>query len=75
MHNVIGTYMHGSLLPKNPAISDFLIETAVTRRYGTFDTSDQTPEQAKELARLDQVATTRARLPPNVLGEFSVSPR
>ena len=33
MHNVIGTYMHGSLLPKNPAISDFLIETAVTRRY------------------------------------------
>ena len=55
--NVIGTYMHGSLLPKNPAISDFLIETAVTRRYGTFDTSDQTPEQAKELARLDQVAT------------------
>lgn len=57
VHNVIGTYMHGSLLPKNPAISDFLIETAVTRRYGTFDTSDQTPEQAKELARLDQVAT------------------
>lgn len=57
VHNVIGTYMHGSLLPKNPAISDFLIETAVTRRYGTFDTSDQTPEQAKELARIDQVAT------------------
>ena len=57
VHDVIGTYMHGSLLPKNPAISDFLIETAVTRRYGTFDTSDQTPEQAKELARLDQVAT------------------
>lgn len=57
VHNVIGTYMHGSLLPKNPAISDFLIETAVTRRYGTFDTSDQAPEQAKELARLDQVAT------------------
>ena len=56
VHNVIGTYMHGSLLPKNPAISDFLIETAVTRRYGTFDTSDQTPEQAKALARLDQVA-------------------
>ena len=56
VNHVIGTYMHGSLLPKNPAISDFLIETAVTRRYGTFDTSDQTPEQAKELVRLDQVA-------------------
>ena len=37
VHNVIGTYMHGSLLPKNPAIADFLIRTAVERRYGTFD--------------------------------------
>ena len=37
VHNVIGTYMHGSLLPKNSAIADFLIRTAVERRYGTFD--------------------------------------
>ena len=29
VHNMIGSYMHGSLLPKNPAISDFLIRTAV----------------------------------------------
>jgi CobQ-like glutamine amidotransferase family enzyme len=34
--NVIATYMHGSLLPKNPAIADFLIEKAVTRKYGEF---------------------------------------
>lgn len=26
--NVIGTYLHGSLLPKNPKIADFLIEKA-----------------------------------------------
>ena len=26
--HVIGTYLHGSLLPKNPAIADYLIETA-----------------------------------------------
>ncbi|MBT1169577.1 glutamine amidotransferase [Bifidobacterium sp. SO4] len=56
VNNVIGTYMHGSLLPKNPAISDFLIATAVTRRYGTFATNDQTQEQAAELKRLDAVA-------------------
>lgn len=56
VHNVIGTYMHGSLLPKNPAISDFLIETAVTRRYGAFSTGEQTAEQAAELARLDAIA-------------------
>lgn len=34
--NVIGTYLHGSLLPKNPAVADFLIEQAVIRRFGEF---------------------------------------
>lgn len=33
--NVIGTYLHGSLLPKNPQIADFLIEQAVTKKYGS----------------------------------------
>ncbi|UTX51502.1 glutamine amidotransferase [Candidatus Saccharibacteria bacterium TM7i] len=35
--NVIGTYLHGSLLPKNPAIADYLISTAAKRRYGEFN--------------------------------------
>jgi CobQ-like glutamine amidotransferase family enzyme len=30
--NVFGTYLHGSLLPKNPAFADFLIETALRRQ-------------------------------------------
>lgn len=34
--NVIGTYLHGSLLPKNPRVADFLIGCAVRRKYGTF---------------------------------------
>ncbi len=34
--NVIGSYLHGSLLPKNPAIADFLIETAATKKFGDF---------------------------------------
>lgn len=34
--NAIGTYLHGSLLPKNPKISDFLIEHAARRKYGEF---------------------------------------
>lgn len=54
VHNMIGTYMHGSLLPKNPAISDFLIRTAVERRYGSFDLSAQTDEQRAELSQLDE---------------------
>lgn len=31
--NIVGSYLHGSLLPKNPAIADFLISTAVQNRY------------------------------------------
>nr|WP_308113603.1 glutamine amidotransferase [Arthrobacter sp. ISL-30] len=34
--NVVASYLHGSLLPKNPAIADFLIRTAAERKYGTF---------------------------------------
>ena len=34
--NVIGTYLHGSILPKNPVIADWLIEQAVTKKYGEF---------------------------------------
>ena len=32
--NVIGTYLHGPLLPKNPHISDLLISRALERKYG-----------------------------------------
>ncbi len=35
-NNVIGTYLHGSLLPKNPQIADFLIECAARRKFGVF---------------------------------------
>lgn len=38
--NVIGSYIHGSLLPKNPAIADFLIKKAVINKYGDFDGKD-----------------------------------
>lgn len=32
--NVFGTYLHGSLLPKNPHFADHLIELALEKRYG-----------------------------------------
>jgi len=32
--NAIGTYVHGSLLPKNPALADHIIATALARRHG-----------------------------------------
>ena len=31
---VIGTYLHGSLLPKNPQLADYLIRSALRRRGG-----------------------------------------
>jgi len=32
---IIGTYIHGPLLPKNPALADHLIGAALERRHGT----------------------------------------
>jgi len=37
--NAFGTYLHGSLLPKNPRFSDHLIAQALRRRYGEVDLS------------------------------------
>jgi lipid II isoglutaminyl synthase (glutamine-hydrolysing) len=34
---VYGTYLHGSLLPKNPNFADRLISEALTRRYGSIE--------------------------------------
>ncbi len=42
--NAIGTYLHGPILPKNPALADHLILQACKRKYG-----------ATELERLDDV--------------------
>lgn len=52
--NVIGTYLHGSLLPKNPKIADWLIEQAVTRKYGEFYSTvidDRFAELARDVAQ------------------------
>ena len=35
--NVFATYSHGPLLPKNPALCDFILQAALTRKYGSCD--------------------------------------
>ena len=35
--NVFATYSHGSLLPKNPQIADFILKTALVRKYGAME--------------------------------------
>ena len=47
--NAIGTYIHGSLLPKNPALADHIISLALKRRHG-----------ALSLAPIDDRAELRA---------------
>jgi lipid II isoglutaminyl synthase (glutamine-hydrolysing) len=56
--NVIGTYLHGSLLPKNPIIADHLIEKAAVKKYGEF-TPNVIDDRFAELAR--EVALRRPR--------------
>jgi CobQ-like glutamine amidotransferase family enzyme len=36
----IGTYLHGSCLPKNPHLADWLLGAALRHRYGEFDLSE-----------------------------------
>jgi lipid II isoglutaminyl synthase (glutamine-hydrolysing) len=54
-NNVYGTYLHGSLLPKNPAFADELIKIAVTRAYGDFAPNkldDSIAAEARRIAKL-----------------------
>jgi CobQ-like glutamine amidotransferase family enzyme len=51
--NVIGSYMHGSLLPKNPAIADWLIEQAAINKYSEFTPTvadDRFATEARKIA-------------------------
>lgn len=52
--NVIGTYLHGSLLPKNPALADALIEEAAKKKYPDFTLNileDRFATKAREIAQ------------------------
>jgi lipid II isoglutaminyl synthase (glutamine-hydrolysing) len=52
--NVIGTYLHGSILPKNPAVADFIIQSAVTKKFGDFSHNlidDSLAQEARHVAQ------------------------
>ncbi|WP_129658915.1 type 1 glutamine amidotransferase [Rothia uropygialis] len=53
VHHVIGSYLHGSLLPKNPRISDYLIRHAAEAKFGSFhpvEIDDSLATRAREVA-------------------------
>lgn len=47
--NAFGSYSHGPMLPKNPAFCDHLLETALTRRYGSV-TLEPLEDRAEQTA-------------------------
>lgn len=57
-NNAIGTYLHGPLLPKNPALADHIIKIALERKFGPTELGplDDTVElaAAKTAASRDQ---------------------
>ena len=48
--NVIGTYLHGPLLPKNPQLADELIRRALQRRYGSSTELAPLPDEEEKEA-------------------------
>ena len=51
--NIIGSYLHGSLLPKNPKIADWLIEKAAAKKIGEAHLSvidDSLADKARDVA-------------------------
>lgn len=62
----IGTYLHGSLLPKNPAVTDRLILAALRHRYGPDATVEVLPpDPYAERAHRAAAAVARRRGRPN----------
>lgn len=57
--NVIGTYLHGSILPKNPRLADFLLHTAFANKYGGEFSTNMVDDLFADLAR--EVARERPR--------------
>ena len=58
--HAIGCYLHGSLLPKNPAVTDWLIESSIRRRDPDFRLAplpDETETTARATAIERAVAT------------------
>jgi CobQ-like glutamine amidotransferase family enzyme len=56
---VIGTYLHGPLLPRNPWLADWLIAEALARRAGAPPVLDPLPDELERQAY--EVAARRAR--------------
>ena len=56
VHHLFATYMHGSLLPKNPDLTDTLIELAYYRRYPDGEKLPDLDKSWEERARRERLS-------------------
>lgn len=61
VHEIIGTYLHGPLLPKNPRLATHLLTTAIRRREPAFAEELHLPPALAELT--DRARTQAASRP------------
>jgi lipid II isoglutaminyl synthase (glutamine-hydrolysing) len=61
--HAIGTYLHGSILPKNPQLADWLILRALRRRYGieALPALDDSMEDAAHRAAMQLITREKRR--------------
>lgn len=59
--HAVGTYLHGSLLPKNPRLTDWLLARALERRYGAGAAEALVPLDDAVEERAHQAAIRRAQ--------------
>jgi CobQ-like glutamine amidotransferase family enzyme len=62
--NAIGTYLHGSVLPKNPVLADALIAAALRRRYGDSAELPPLDDRYEAMAHAAAVRTAERRARP-----------
>jgi CobQ-like glutamine amidotransferase family enzyme len=57
----VGCYLHGSLLPKNPVLADWLIARALERRHGRVDLPPllDTIEHTAHISAVERARATR----------------
>ena len=54
-YSVVGTYLHGPVLSKNPRLADWLILRAVERKFGVTKLAPTDDEARAELNKLDKL--------------------
>ncbi|MBC7766014.1 MAG: DJ-1/PfpI family protein [Hyphomonadaceae bacterium] len=59
--NVLGTYLHGPLLPKNPQLADWLITRAIRRKDAEFEALPILQDEEEQLASFTMIERLKTK--------------